>query len=199
MAQPRHYRSRFALLALATALFTGQALADKPSWAGGGKHGRGGDDDRRESRYEERYEGRYQSRHEGRDEDRDEDRHRERRYEHREERHHDGYPAVSIDFRFDDHSRVAIRDYYGERFQGGHCPPGLAKKRNGCLPPGQAKKWRHHQPLPPGVVYYDLPPALIGHLPPPPPQHRYVRVASDILLISVGTAMVVDAIEDLGR
>lgn len=24
------------------------------------------------------------------------------------------------------------------------CPPGLAKKGNGCLPPGQAKKLRHH-------------------------------------------------------
>lgn len=186
MAQARHYRSHFALLALATALLTGQALADKPSWAGGGKHGREDGD-----RYERRQESRY--------EDRDEDRHRERRYEHREERHPDGYPVVSIDFRFDDRSRVAIRDYYGERFQGGHCPPGLAKKHNGCMPPGQARKWRHGHPLPPGVVYYDLPPMLIGHLPPPPPQHRYVRVASDILLISVGTAMVVDAIEDLGR
>jgi hypothetical protein len=36
---------------------------------------------------------------------------------------------------------------YGERYQqryagefGGGCPPGLAKKNNGCLPPGQAKK-----------------------------------------------------------
>jgi hypothetical protein len=29
--------------------------------------------------------------------------------------------------------------------------------------------------------------------------YRYVRVASDILLIAVGTGMVVDAIEDLGR
>src|SRR4249919_2071245 len=28
-------------------------------------------------------------------------------------------------------------DYYG--YEGG-CPPGLAKKHNGCLPPGQAKK-----------------------------------------------------------
>lgn len=26
----------------------------------------------------------------------------------------------------------------GDRFQG--CPPGLAKKHNGCLPPGQARK-----------------------------------------------------------
>ncbi|RWR53174.1 excinuclease ABC subunit A [Sinirhodobacter ferrireducens] len=22
------------------------------------------------------------------------------------------------------------------------CPPGLAKKNNGCMPPGQAKKWQ---------------------------------------------------------
>jgi len=33
----------------------------------------------------------------------------------------------------------------------------------------------------------------------PPAGHRYVRVAADILLIAVGTAMVVDAIEDLGK
>jgi hypothetical protein len=26
---------------------------------------------------------------------------------------------------------------------GGGCPPGLAKKNNGCLPPGQAKKLYH--------------------------------------------------------
>jgi hypothetical protein len=59
--------------------------------------------------------------------------------------------------------------------------------------------WERGRPLPRGVVYYDLPPTVIGHLPPPPPHHRYVRVASDILLITVGTAMVIDAIEDLGR
>jgi Ni/Co efflux regulator RcnB len=31
----------------------------------------------------------------------------------------------------------------------------------------------------------------------PPSGYRYVRVASDILLLAVGTGMVVDAIEDL--
>jgi len=30
-------------------------------------------------------------------------------------------------------------DYYASR---GWCPPGLAKKHNGCMPPGQAKKAR---------------------------------------------------------
>lgn len=31
----------------------------------------------------------------------------------------------------------------------------------------------------------------------PPSGYRYVRVASDILLIAVGSSMVVDAIQDL--
>jgi Ni/Co efflux regulator RcnB len=34
---------------------------------------------------------------------------------------------------------------------------------------------------------------------PPPSGYKYVRVASDILMIAVGTNMVVDAIQDLGR
>jgi len=28
----------------------------------------------------------------------------------------------------------------GYSYEGGGCPPGLAKKHNGCMPPGQAKK-----------------------------------------------------------
>lgn len=94
---------------------------------------------------------------------------------------------------------VVVREYYGERMQSGHCPPGLAKKRNGCMPPGQAKKWAMGRPLPRGVVYYELPPALVVELGRPPAGHKYVRVAADILLIAVGTSMVVDAIQDLGR
>jgi hypothetical protein len=48
-----------------------------------------------------------------------------------------------------DRYRAIRNDRYGdttlgrnERFAGGGqaCPPGLAKKHNGCLPPGQAKK-----------------------------------------------------------
>ena len=100
---------------------------------------------------------------------------------------------------FADKHRVVIQDYYVGQFQAGRCPPGLAKKRNGCMPPGQAKKWQIGRPLPREVVYYDLPPALVVQLGVPPAGHRYVRVAADILLIAVGTGMVVDAIQDLGR
>jgi Ni/Co efflux regulator RcnB len=100
---------------------------------------------------------------------------------------------------FSDRDRVVVHEYYEDQFRRGKCPPGLAKKRNGCMPPGQAKKWHVGQPLPKSVAYYEVPPAIIVQLPPPSAGYRYVRVASDILLIAVGTGMVVDAIGDLGR
>ncbi len=100
---------------------------------------------------------------------------------------------------FGDHDRDAVRRYYGNEFRKGKgCPPGLAKKNNGCLPPGQAKKWRYGHALPRDVVWYPLPQELVIRLPAPPVDHKYVRVASDILLIAVGSSMVVDAITDLG-
>jgi hypothetical protein len=95
--------------------------------------------------------------------------------------------------------RVVVREYYADQHRRGHCPPGLAKKNNGCMPPGLAKKWKVGRPLPREVIYYEVPPALVVKIGTPPPGHRYVRVAGDILMIAVGTAMVVSAIEDLGR
>ena len=66
------------------------------------------------------------------------------------------------------------------------------------MPPGQAKKWRKGYPMPAGVAYYDLPPDLVYRMPPPPPGHRYVRSGPDILLISSGSGIVVDAIINFG-
>lgn len=110
-----------------------------------------------------------------------------------------GAQAQRADSRhFSDRQKVAVREYYEEPLPG-RCPPGLAKKRNGCIPPGQAKKWLIGRPLPRGVVFYTVPPVLVTQIGQPPQQHKYVRVAGDILLIAIGTRMVVDAIEDLGR
>jgi len=100
---------------------------------------------------------------------------------------------------FNDQHRVVVREYYGEQYKSGRCPPGLAKKHNGCMQPGQAKKWQMGRPLPHDVVFYEVPPALVVKIGPPPSGYRYVRVAGDILMIAVGTALVVDAIHDLGR
>ncbi len=105
---------------------------------------------------------------------------------------------VSIQLYFGSNDRRIVNEYYAPQFHSGHCPPGLAKKGNGCLPPGQAKKWRKGQPLPQGVAYYELPADLVYRMPPPPPRHRYVRVGSDILLLSIGSGIVVDAMINIG-
>lgn len=99
---------------------------------------------------------------------------------------------------FEDRHRTLTREYYSEQFRRGHCPPGLAKKNNGCQPPGQAKKWAVGRPLPREVIFHAVPPALVTQYGRVPSGYRYVRVASDILLIAIGTGMVIDAIQDLG-
>jgi len=107
--------------------------------------------------------------------------------------------GMNVSIHFGDQQRSVVQEYFAGQSRAGRCPPGLAKKRNGCMPPGQAKKWAMGKPLPRDVIFYDLPPRLVVQLGTPPTGHRYVRVAADILLIAVGTAMVVDAIEDLGK
>ena len=107
--------------------------------------------------------------------------------------------SVSVEVRFGDSDRRAVYDYYQGGAPGKKCPPGLAKKGNGCLPPGQAKKWARGRPLPHDLVVHDLPRDLRYRLPPPPSGHRYVQIGADILMITVGTSMVVDAIEDIIR
>ena len=106
---------------------------------------------------------------------------------------------VQIGVYFGAPQRQALHDYYAPQFRAAKCPPGLAKKGNGCLPPGQAKKWRVGQPLPRDVVYYPVPNEISVRIGLPPAGHKYVRVAADILLIAVGTSMVIDAVEDLTR
>ena len=101
---------------------------------------------------------------------------------------------------FNDQHRVAVSGYYDEGYQKSRrCPPGLAKKHNGCMPPGQAKKWQMGRPLPRDVVYYEVPRPLVVQIGTPPQGYRYVRVAGDILMIAIGTSIVVDAINNLGR
>lgn len=157
------------LVAAVTAGTAAPALADKPDWAGGGKGGK-------------------HERGGHRDDRRDDD------------HGHHGDRDLRPGRYFSGHDREVVWSIYGPQVEGGRaCPPGLARKNNGCLPPGQAKKYAIGQPLPAGVVYYPVPQPVVMQLPPVPAGYRYVRVAADILLIAVGTSMVVDAISDLGR
>jgi hypothetical protein len=110
-----------------------------------------------------------------------------------------GGPYINVDINFNAGDRRVIYDYYGDVARHGKCPPGLAKKNNGCMPPGQAKKWAIGRQLPRDVIFYPVPPDLLLRISAPPPGYKYVRVASDILLIAAGTGMVAAAIEDLAR
>lgn len=107
--------------------------------------------------------------------------------------------TVQIGGYFTASQRRAVVEYYEPRFKAGQCPPGLAKKNNGCLPPGQAKPWRKGSPLPADTVAYPVPDGVTIRLGLPPEGHKFVRVATDILLIAVGTGLVIDAIEDLSQ
>lgn len=162
---------KIALALFVTGIFAASpVVADKPDWAGHGKPDKGAKDSRDGDRGADAHDG-----------------------------YRDGRGEVRVNAYFNDHQRTVVREYYDDSFRRGGCPPGLAKKHNGCMPPGQAKKWQMGRPLPRDVIYYDLPSRVVVSLGVPPAGYKYVRVASDILLIAVGTGMVVDAINDLGR
>lgn len=169
-------KTNFALaLALAGMLAVGPAVAAKPSWADDDK---GGKSERRDKPASKK----------SAQPDRDAKSPRD-----------SGRADVRTREYFGDQHRTYAQQYFRDEFSRGRCPPGLAKKQNGCMPPGQARKWTVGRPLPRDVVYYDVPPALVVQFGRPPAGHRYVRVAGDILLIAIGTGMVIDAIQDLGR
>jgi hypothetical protein len=101
---------------------------------------------------------------------------------------------------FSDTQRESARLYFVEDHGRGNCPPGLAKKQNGCLPPGQAKKrYAVGHPLPQGIVVGTLPVELSVRIGPAPPGYRYGIVDGDLVKLAIGTLLVVDAIEGLVR
>ncbi len=88
--------------------------------------------------------------------------------------------------------RTAYRNWWRQSY-GRNCPPGLAKKNNGCLPPGQAKKrYVVGQPLPPVIVVGAVPSGL--RLSTAPAGYRYAYVDGDILLIDAVSRVVADVI-----
>ena len=101
---------------------------------------------------------------------------------------------------FIDTQREAARSYFVKQHGRGQCPPGLAKKNNGCLPPGQAKKrYVIGHPLSHGIVVGELPVELSVRIGTAPAGYRYGIVDGDLVKLAVGTLLVVDAIEGLVR
>lgn len=201
---PRSRLVRILAAAVIATVGASGALAEKPDWAGGGKAGqrggppgqvkqsadRGGGARAERQRPDPRWDRDGERRGQSRERDGDRRTVRDRRA-----------PVVSIapGSYFNEGQRRHAHQWYGEQYRAGRCPPGLAKKHNGCMPPGQAKKWAIGRVLPAGVVYYPVPQAVVVQIGLPPAGYRYVRVANDILLLAIGSRMVVDAITDLGR
>ncbi|MES2785795.1 MAG: DUF1236 domain-containing protein [Pseudomonadota bacterium] len=101
---------------------------------------------------------------------------------------------------FNDIQRDNARRYYAQQYgDGRRCPPGLAKKNNGCVPPGQARNWQVGQPIPRGVTVYSVPQPVIMQLPPAPYGYRYARVGNDIVLVQQQNNLIVDIIQGLLR
>lgn len=189
------------ILLLAASLAAGPALAEKPDWAGGGGGGGKGKDKGEKHQMVDKHEAKGGGKHEAKGGKPDKAEKRVAKADKKETKGHaKAAREAKVGAFFTDTERSTVRTYYTQHYGGGKgCPPGLAKKNNGCLPPGQAKKYIIGQPLPTGVVFYPVPSAVLVTLPPPPIGHKYVRVAADILLIAVGTSMVVDAMADLAR
>jgi Ni/Co efflux regulator RcnB len=182
MKTPLKHIARSLVLSLAAGLCLAPAMAEKPAHAGGGKP----------AKWEK-------SERDGKGKGDREDPQRRSAQGSGDRSSTNVAVQINIGGYFQDNQRLAVREYYEPRFRAGNCPPGLAKKNNGCMPPGQAKKWRKGYRLPSDVVYYAVPNDISIRLGAPPAGHKYVRVAADILLIAVGTSMVIDAIEDLSR
>ena len=99
---------------------------------------------------------------------------------------------------FNDQQRTFARQYYTTTYKDGkRCPPGLAKKNNGCLPPGQVRNWVVGKPVPTNVTVYSVAQPVIRMLPPAPVGYRYARLGGDIVLVQQQNNVIVDIIQGL--
>jgi Ni/Co efflux regulator RcnB len=173
MSLRTHATLRTVTLMVAAFMATAPALAEKDN------DNRGRGNDKKEQQYKAGKHDGKQGKHENDD----------RRFER---------DNIKVGAYFNDDHRRAARTYYVQQYpQGKKCPPGLAKKNNGCMPPGQAKKYWVGQPLARTVYWYPVPQPVIQVLPVVPAGYRYVRVGNDILLLSPESSIVVDVIAGL--
>ncbi len=77
------------------------------------------------------------------------------------------------------------------------CPPGLAAKNNGCLPPGLAKRYTVGEVLPEGVPYELITDLMLYGLTPPDGEWLYYLVDGDVLRIADDVFTVLEAFEIL--
>ena len=181
--------SRLITLTLAAALVAGPVLAKDKEGNGQGQGKQAQKADKQADKQREKAQKRWdkEQKHAEKRDDKDRKRAEKRRVE-----------DVPVGGYFSDQHRGYAREYYSQRYsRAKSCPPGLAKKNNGCMPPGQARKLVPGQPVPAGVTLYPVPQPVIVQLPPPPYGYRYARVGNDIVLVRNENQLIVDIIVGL--
>ena len=101
---------------------------------------------------------------------------------------------IDIDIVFDSGSKPSVRSHYSGGYAGKSCPPGLAKKNNGCLPPGQVNKHNRGDVVPKSVTLYRIPNVLEVKLKPLPAGYVYRYVDGEVLVIAEAARKVIDAV-----
>lgn len=74
------------------------------------------------------------------------------------------------------------------------CPPGLDKRNNGCLPPGQAKRYTVGQRLPDGTPYELILDLAKYGLTAPNGEWLYYLVDGDILRVADATFTILEVL-----
>lgn len=97
--------------------------------------------------------------------------------------------------------RDAAFAYYRDEIAAGRCPAPLVRQDKACgaPPPPASRAWKLDQPLPDSVKGDAPPPGLIAKLSPSYAGHQYLRVGTDILIVSLGTRTVAALVVDLSR
>lgn len=107
--------------------------------------------------------------------------------------------SVNVNVNFSSRQRDDVSVYLRDRRDNdrGNCPPGLAKKNNGCMPPGQAKRYQLGRQLPRDIVIGRVPEDISVIIGLPPAGYEYGMIDGDLVKLVVGTLLVVDAIDGL--
>lgn len=106
---------------------------------------------------------------------------------------------IDIDIVFDNGAKQAVRSNYGSSYAGKSCPPGLAKKNNGCLPPGRAKKYNRGDIVQESATLCRIPGSLEVKLKLLPAGYVYRYVDGEVLVVAEAALKVIDAVVLLSR
>jgi len=90
--------------------------------------------------------------------------------------------------------RGVIQSYYRSQAKSGHCPPGLAKKQDGCQPPGEARRNASAaRPPSTNMSIQPLPRTLLERLTLAPNGYAYGYSNGSVVLYSTGSRIVADS------